>query len=177
MKKFIIYIVLILSTLALSSCETPEKGNEDLDSNFKINSENSLTVENIASYEKQMEKKYSFLKSEYIVNSIRISFGTTYECNYYFANGTVAGEKQMTTLPDEDDAKEFYNLMAEEWDDVYIFKNTVTVYTKDKDVSYFGYTLDKLVFELEKTGYEVEILFDEDEFNKKFGNKNSKTVP
>ena len=114
------------------------------------------------------EEIYDFLNTEYIVTSKRISFDIIYECNYYFIDGTVAGEKQTTTFPSEDEALLFYESLLKEYPDAQINGTTVTIYTDDKDETFYGCTLEKLVFNLELANYEISYTFDKDVFLEEF---------
>ncbi len=110
------------------------------------------------------EEIYEFLNTEYVVTSTRVSFNITYECNYYFIDGLVAGEKQMTTFPDNETAKEFHDIMKKDYPDAILEGTTVTIYTDDEDVTFYGDTLEKLLFSLELADYEITYNFDKDEF-------------
>ncbi len=110
------------------------------------------------------EEIYEFLNTEYVVTSRRVSFNIIYECNYYFVDGLVAGEKQMTTLPSQKEAKEFFEIMKKEYPDAILEGTTVTIYTDDDDETFYGNTLEKLIFSLELAEYEITYNFDKDEF-------------
>lgn len=110
------------------------------------------------------EEIYEFLNTEYVVTSKQVSFYIIYECNYYFIDGVVAGEKQMTTFPNEDDAQEFHEIMKKEYPDAILEGTTVTIYTDDDDETFYGSTLEKLLFSLELADYEITYNFDKDEF-------------
>ena len=110
------------------------------------------------------EEIYEFLNTEYVVTSRRVSFNIIYECNYYFVDGLVAGEKQMTTLPSQKEAKEFFEIMNKEYPDAILEGSTVTIYTDDDDETFYGNTLEKLIFSLELAEYEITYNFDKDEF-------------
>ncbi len=115
------------------------------------------------------EEIYEFLNTEYIVTSKLISFDIVYECNYYFNDGTVAGEKQMTTFPTEDEAELFYESLLKEYPDAQINGTTVTIYTDDEDETFYGCTLEKLIFNLELANYELSYTFDKDTFLEEYG--------
>jgi len=110
------------------------------------------------------EEIYEFLNTEYVVTSRRVSFNIIYECNYYFVDGLVAGEKQMTTLPSQKEAKAFFEIMKKEYPDAILEGSTVTIYTDDDDETFYGNTLEKLIFSLELAEYEITYNFDKDEF-------------
>jgi len=114
-----------------------------------------------------LTKIYPFLKSEYIVTATRESFGTLYTSEYYFVKGIVAGVRLTTNLSDQSDADEYYELIIEDFPDSTIEDTTVTQYMGDDHI-YYAYTLDKLKFMLQKSGYEYTINFDEEAFNEQF---------
>lgn len=145
MNRFLNIFLVLLLCFGLCACDKKQKNK---------GGEESLRPEEI----------YEFLNTEYIVTSRRVSFDITYECNYYFIDGFVAGEKQTTIFPDENSAKGFYDLKLDDYPDAILDGSTVIIYTDDKDETFFGSDLEKLIFSLELANYQLEYSFDKDEF-------------
>lgn len=114
------------------------------------------------------EEVYEFLSSEYTVTAKRKSSGTLYETEYYLIDGIAVGTRVMTTLTGESEAEEFLELMLDDYPDATLSGFTVTYYVDDDEAFYYGYSLEKLKYVLEKAGYRVEVNFDEDDYNSQF---------
>ena len=174
MKKFITFFLLSgLILLSFFGCNTNQNIPESLEKD--VSKENALSEDSINSHENSKEQSgprpeevYPFLKSKYKVTSIMNSFEKLYVCEYYFVDGYVVGAKLMTTLQTEEDANEYYNIIIDEFEDAVLSQCTVTHFLDDDDNFYYGYSLEKLKFVLERTGYEIGMNFDEEEFNEKF---------
>lgn len=111
-----------------------------------------------------MEEIYDFLNSEYRVISRRESFDTVYVTEYYFVDGTVGGAKLITTFPTENAASDYFDTISEDYENAELVGTTVTNYIADDKDFYYGYTLEKLKYMLEKANYEVTVDFDEKVF-------------
>ncbi len=153
MNRFLSLILTFLLCFGFCACEKKPR---------KQNGEESLRPEEI----------YEFLNTEYVVTSRRVSFDITYECNYYFIDGFVAGEKQTTIFPDANSARGFYDLKLDDYPDAILEGSAVIIYTDDKDETFFGSDLEKLIFSLELANYELEYSFDKDEFLLLFNEEN-----
>lgn len=114
------------------------------------------------------EEIYEFLRSEYILTSQSVSHGNSYVCDYYFVDGLVAGAKFTVTLATIEAANEFYSLIGESYEDAVIENMTVTYYDGDDESNYYGYTLEKLKFVLDKTNKSYTLNFDEEAFLNEF---------
>ncbi|MBQ3230161.1 MAG: hypothetical protein IJB49_04000 [Clostridia bacterium] len=178
MKFRLIALLLLFVCLFLSACvesgENSEVGpdisaseavSEDLRESETPESEAESSV---AESTVAPEEKYDFLSSEYIVVSTRESFGKKYVYEYYLLKGKVAGLKLFTTLSDKESAEEYFELIKEEHPDAELDGLTVIHYLGDNDVFCYGYSLEKLLFVLEKGGYEYELRFDKAQFDKEF---------
>lgn len=171
MKKIIVLIITLLIAVLLCACT--ENGSQ---SSIPIqeSSENSIKTEVSADTNEESvnessdesvfvpEEVYEFLLSEYSVTSTREAFGTVYTSEYYFVDGAVAGSKLITAFPDKQSAEKYYEVILEDYPDAVIEELTVIHYMDDSEVYYYGYSLEKLKFILEKTGYEYTVNFDED---------------
>lgn len=164
MKILNLALLLILSIYCLFGCYdvTDDEG-------ISI-SGNETLIESMPSKEPDEslvppEEIFDFSKSEYTVSSKTTSFETVYEREYYFIEGAVAGAKIITTLETEAKTEEYYELMLEDYDYCTRDGLTVTYYVEDDEAYYYGYSLEKLKFVLEKSGCEVIVNFDEEEFS------------
>ncbi len=167
MKKIFIILTLLL-TLNIFGCEndTSDSGN-DLSPDNSTHSSESSNESDISDDEDAIAQIYKFLTSEYTVTATRESFGTLYTTEYYFVKGIVAGVRLTTELNEQSDADEYYELIIEDFPDSTIEDTIVTQYMEDNHI-YYGYTLDKLKFMLQKSGYEYTLNFDEEAFNEQF---------
>ncbi len=170
MNKFKIIRVLfsLLLTIAFfSSCfsepapensqAVPESSTPDLSQTISEVSEQSAFIP---------ESVYEFLLSEYYVTAVRESYGTVYESVYYLEDGTVTGVKLNTAFAEIESAEEYYAHIRKDYPDSLISGSVVTQFLQGQNASYYGYDPEKLVFMLEKTGYEYTLSFDIDEFLK-----------
>lgn len=119
------------------------------------------------------EERYDFLKSKYVVVSTQESFEKKYICEYYFVDGKVAGMKRLITLPDLDSAKKYYEHTKESRLDAELDGCTVVIYIRDRNAFCYGYSLEKLEFVLEKSGYAFELNFEKEDFYKEFAEESS----
>ena len=173
MKKTIFIILSLVFAVFICGCNLPDDNSiypPESSDDLEISSVEEVVseIESVDESSTPIEEIYEFLLSEYVVKSTRESFGTTYICEYYFVDGVVAGAKSSTTLSDTSSAEQYYEIIAEDYPDSTLDGNTVTHYTDDEDHIYYGYKLEKLIFMLEKAGYEVEVNFDEESFNYEF---------
>ncbi len=172
MKIIIILIFALLISVFTFGCtsvgEGPDYGSDNSDfEDISYLSDTSFdTTESESSV--NPEEVYPFLSSKYVVTSRRESFGTVYECKYYLVDGKVAGAKLMTTLPDEPAALEYFETVLEDYPDATMLGLTVTHYLEDNMHFYYGSTLDKLKFLLDKSGYDFTVDFDEKVYNAEF---------
>lgn len=176
MKKSIIAITasLLLFFSACTDIGENSSGNSGINTSrsesIGINGE-SVDTESSASFSEATtapEEIYEFLKSEYILTSQSVSHGNSYVCDYYFVGGLVAGAKFTVTLATVEAANEFYSLICESYEDAVIENMTVTYYDGDDESNYYGYTLEKLKFVLDKTSKNYTLNFDEEAFYNEF---------
>ncbi len=169
MKKIFILILAAFLCTGICGCDykpAPDSQTEsDAPSSSKEESQDESSAEGSQVDKAVVQKTYGFLISPYTVTSKRETFGTYYECDYFFLNGVVAGIHATTTLPDEEMAEAYFETILE--DDPYATINgcTVTYYSHSEDFYFDGYTPEKLKFALEKAGYQVKINFDLVKFN------------
>ncbi len=176
MKKIFLIILTFIFAVNVYGCQiASEHSDYSSDNGSDVYSEQSSTVSEESSIEESQhvstvapEEIYEFLTSEYTVTSTRESFGTLYVCDYYFVDGVVSGARLTTTLTDETAAEEYYEIIIDDYPDSSIDGLTVTHYMDNEGHLYYGYTLDKLKFMLEKTGYSFTVNFDEEAFNEEF---------
>lgn len=161
MKKTIITMIAVLIITCMFGCD--DSKNENISLTSETESESVMESEPEESRTPPEDVCY-FLESPYTVSSKRESAGTVYECIYYFIDETVAGAKVTTTLQSESAAEEYLELLNEDCPYATLDGLTLTHYVTDDDAYYYGYTLEKLKFVLEKAGYEFTVNFDEDEF-------------
>lgn len=170
MNKFKIIRVLfslLLTAVLFSSCfseaahensqAVPESSTSDLSQTVSEASEQSTFIP---------ESVYEFLLSEYYVTAVRESYGTVYESVYFFESGTVAGVKLNTAFPTDEAAREYYEHIRKDYPDSLLSDRAVTQFLQGENAGYYGYDPEKLLFMLEKTGYEYTLSFDIDEFLK-----------
>lgn len=171
MKKSLLFLLLTaFITVFLCGCFVNPEEISQIDSDI---SEESLLISDETSLVESIyhaEEVYDFLNSKYTVTSTKIIFEKNYVCEYYFVDGHVVGAKLLTTLESVDAAVEYYNTIVKEYEDAQLEGCTVTHYLDDDDNFYYGYSLRKLKFVLEKTGYEYTINFAEADFYSEFGN-------
>ncbi len=143
----------------LSNTESQEVSEE-------ASEEASESVSDTETSEDAYEKKYPFLKSEYVITSKIMTGETVFVCKYYFVDKKVAGAKLMTTFDDTKTAKDYYDIILDDYPDAKIDRLTVTHFLADDDNYFYGYSPEKLKFALETAGYAVSVGFDIDEFYK-----------
>lgn len=159
-------LCIFISLILLSSCSFMNVDNESTTSQ---NTSSATSKEkNDIDYDKSLEPVFEFLSSEYVLISTRKTFDTYYVNYYYFVDGIVAGVKNIIAFPDSDSATAYYNSLKKEHKYSRLDGMTVINYIDDDEDYYYGYTLDKLIFVLEKADYEVIIGFDKNEFYKDF---------
>lgn len=123
----------------------------------------------------EIVEKYTFLKSKYSVTAKCEMHEIKYRYDYYFVNGKVAGLRQTVSLPSPERAREYYTEIVASCPEAIINASTVTYYVGE-GANCFGYTLDKLKFQLESQAYEYTVNFSEDDFREEFGGNKAKTV-
>ncbi len=167
MKKILcIFISLLILTLTLCCCDL---SNVDSENTSSQNTTSAISKEKPdIDYDKSLEPIFEFLSSEYILISTRKTFDTYYVTYYYFVDGIVAGVKSVIAFPDTDSATAYYNSLKKDHKYSRLDGMTVINYIEDDEDYYYGYTLDKLIFVLEKADYEVIVGFDKNEFYKDF---------
>ena len=168
MRKTLFLLMVALMCTAAWGCDyKPASSSEiDIDAPSTISEEKEdSSSENSEVDMAVIKKTYGFLISPYTVTSKRETFGTYYECDYFFLDGVVVGIHATTTLPDEETAEAYYDTILKSDPYATVKDCTVTYYSHSEDFYFDGYTPEKLKFALEKAGYEVKINFDLVKFN------------
>jgi|GEM_PF-1692625 len=168
MRNLLFLLLALLLCASAWGCDyKPEESTEiDIDTTSALPEEKEDSSAESSEIDKAViQKAYTFLISPYTVTSKRETFGTYYECDYFFLNGVVAGIHATTTLPDEKTAEAYYDSILDSDPYATIKGCTVTFYSYSEDFYFDGYTPEKLKFALEKAGYEVKINFDLVKFN------------
>lgn len=169
--KFI-SIILLCSFLVFSfvGCTyTPEVSQAESDASDESD------IEYIRPERNEIIEKYTFLKSKYSVTAKSESQSIKYTYDYYFVDGVVGGMRQKVSFPDPESARNYYTGIVDDCPEATINASTVTYFVGDNAYCY-GYSLDKLKFQLEKVGYEYTVNFIEEDFLEKFEASKAKTV-
>lgn len=166
MKKYISTLCIIILCSLFAGCEwlaepVYSEAESDVSNHSEVSSESS---ESESESSVAIEEIFEFLTSHYTLTSTRESFGTVYVCDYYFVDGYVAGARVNTTLPNEETATEYYEMLVQDSPYAELNVLTVTDYITDEELNYYGYDLEKLKFMLDKSGYTYVINFNESEF-------------
>ncbi len=167
-------IALILLCAVLSGCIfgctdnpniSPAESNtsEESEANFPKPDKNAIT------------EKYTFLKSKYTVTATSERHGVRYTYDYYFVNDTVGGMRQKVSLPNPESARKYYTEIVTKCPEAIINASTVTYYVGE-DAYCYGFSLDKLKFQLDTQSYEYTVNFDEEDFIEKSEQSKAKTV-
>ena len=167
MKKRLLLLLIAFLLLSACSIENPHISDssgaeESIQESSFVSTSSSLPP---AESRVPPETVYEFLLSPYTVSSSRESFGTTYEYTFYLIDDAVAGVKVETVFANEDYAERYYERVKEDCPHASIDGCTVTHYAEGDDEYYFGNSLEKLKFMLDKTGYSYTVNFDEDIYN------------
>ncbi|MBR2900902.1 MAG: hypothetical protein IKC39_01520 [Clostridia bacterium] len=167
MKKFIAYILTIITLFSFSACGRITFGDDESDIEEYEYEDESGDISKDPDRELLL-KKYPFLRSKYTVTATKESSGMLYVYNYHFVKGVVAGATLVTSFSDVSSAKDYYKVAYDKDSDVTIDGVSVIHYITEDDLNYFEYSLEKLKFVLSKTGYEVVVNFDEVKYNEKY---------
>lgn len=160
MKAITFTIILMLVFLCLTGCKDNSPKEE-------ASTPSAVSEDVSVDYEKEAAKVYKFLHSKYSVTALRSVHGIEYRYDYYFQKGVVAGLKQSVTLLDPDSAEIYYNEVADDCPQAYIDGTTVVHYIGD-DASCYGFSLERLEFQLEHAEYNYTVNFDRDTFLERY---------
>lgn len=164
MRKIIAVLLLAVAAGCVFGCDG--NGARDNSAHFSDESEEISEID-IAYYENKALKVYKFLKSDYTVTSTRNIHGIEYVYDYYFIDGEVGGVRQKVTLQDTESADEYYLQVVKNCPEAYIDGVTV-IHFMSQGANCYGYSLDKLKFSLDNSGFEYSVNFNEEAFENEF---------
>ncbi len=115
------------------------------------------------------EEKYLFMTSKYYVTTKTQLHGITYIYKYYLVKGRVAGAVHTVTLLNTQAAKDYHKSIIKKFPDSQRKGASVTVYLEGDDLTYDGFSYEKLKFTLEKSDVRYVLGFDEEDYLERYG--------
>ena len=168
MKKIILFLTCLSIAVSSLACNVEEETTSLPESSVESSETTSEETTSVIESSIPINEIYEFLDSKYTITAKRESYGNIYTYEYYFDKGIVVGARQKTTFESTAEAEEYLETVIKKYPDAHVNGLSVIIYISDDEAFYYGYTLEKLKFALDKVGYIVTINFDEEAFYKEF---------